>query len=87
MKLEPDVAHQGLVLRPPHVLLLPASVAEVVEAGEVPGSRRYQLLRMKEENQGDLDYFKQKTKWKPAEVGALLHAAEGAESVLRGWHF
>ena len=49
MRLEPDVAHQGLVLRPPHVLLLPASVAEVVEAGEVPRSRRYQLLQMKEQ--------------------------------------
>ena len=34
---EPDVAHEWLVLGPSHVLLLPASVAEVVEAGEVPG--------------------------------------------------
>ena len=33
----PDVAHERLVLCPPHMLLLPASVAEVVEAGEVPG--------------------------------------------------
>ena len=82
MKLEPDVAHQGLVLRPPHVLLLPASVAEVVEAGEVPGSRRYQVLRMQSESQGDLGYFE--LKWEPAEVGPLLHAAEGAQSVLRG---
>ena len=38
---EPDVAHKWLVLGPPHVLLLPASVAEVVEAGEIPGSREH----------------------------------------------
>ena len=36
---EPDVAHEWLVLGPSHVLLLPASVAEVVEAGKLPGSK------------------------------------------------
>ena len=36
-KLQPDVAHEWLVLGPPHMLLLPATVAEVVEAGEIPG--------------------------------------------------
>ena len=52
---KPDVAHQGLVLRPPHVLLLPASVAEVVEAGEVPELGRNGLLRMIErESSGNL---------------------------------
>ena len=44
---EPDVAHERLVLSPPHMLLLPASVAEVVEAGEVPGSKRMTTLPCK----------------------------------------
>ena len=48
-----DVPHEGLVLRPAGVLQVPAPVAEVVEAGEIP-----------------------------AEVGSLLHATEGAQSVL-----
>ena len=47
----PDVAHERLVLCPPHVLLLPASVAEVVEAGEVPG----QEIRRGEGFEADLN--------------------------------
>ena len=44
---EPDVAHEWLVLGPSHVLLLPASVAEVVEAGKLPGSKRMTTLPCK----------------------------------------
>ena len=31
----PDVAHEWLVLGSPHMLLFPATVAEVVEAGKI----------------------------------------------------
>ena len=48
---EPDVAHERLVLSPSHMLLLPASVAEVVEAGEVPG----QEIRRGEGFEADLN--------------------------------
>ena len=50
----PDVAHERLVLCPPHVLLLPASVAEVVEAGEVPG----QEIRRGEGFEADLNFIR-----------------------------
>ena len=45
---KPDVAHEWLVLGPSHVLLLPASEAEVVEAGKVPGSKRMTTLPCKD---------------------------------------
>ena len=63
------------MLGPSHVLLLPASEAEVVEAGKVPGSKRMTTLPCKVIilEQGNPNW--------PAEVWALLNGAQWAQGV------
>ena len=61
------------------MLLLPASVAEVVEAGEVPG----QKIRQGEGFEENLVHIKSIVICiGPAKVWTLLHAAQRAQGVL-----